>query len=320
MPAIDLAILQFGKETTWGVAVAATAKLMGVTEAALQPVDKVAAIADLGTLAPSRRSVQVGQHGEGTFSLALSYEDALYPLHGLFGAVDPTGAGPYTWAYAAPVDAAPTMQPFTVEYGATGASYRLAGALIPKATLTIAVGDVWRLTKAALLGKAISPVTLAALADRTVELVRAADTKLYLDEWAGNIGTTEVQAALIKAELALDTGRHLKYFNAFHPLAYGEARWAKSPLKLTLEFGATAKALVDSLLTPLLVQRQIRLKATSGTKSLQVDYAGTLTSGYELFKDRDGNMIVELNFEGEYNSNLGNWLEVTVVNSVSALP
>jgi len=320
MPATSLRVVQLGKETTWGTAVAATAKLMGVKDASLSPVAEKAAIPDLGSLAPSMREVQTAVSAKGHIELEASYQDILYLLHGVFGAVTPTGtAAPYTWTYSAPLTSAPTPQIYTMEYGEANSSYKGIGMFATNLAVKIEAKKTWS-AACDLLGKSVNTVTLASLSDRTVEVIRAADTHLYMDTWSGTMGSTEITATLISAALDVDTKRHLKDFvsGAVTPSTYGEDRW-DGKLVLVLEFNSSAKAIVDALLAPALIQRQIRLKATSGTSYAQVDFCGTLDKGLELFGDRDGNMTVELTFTGTYNSTFANWLKIIVANDVATL-
>jgi hypothetical protein len=102
-----------------------------------------------------------------------------------------------------------------------------------------------------------------------------------------------------------------------NPTAHGEAQW-EGTLQTVLEFDSTAKAYVDALLSGK-VEKQIEIEATRGDNVATIQFAGTLIGGVPLFGDRDGNMTVELNWEGTFNSTLGNWLKMSVINGVSAL-
>lgn len=320
MPASASRKIQLGQETAWGTAVAATVVLAGVEDASITPELQNVRISDIGTLAPSMRDVQASEAASGKISAIATYEHLLYFLHGLFGPVSPTGtASPYSWAYAAPLTAAPTPQCYSLEYGAGSTAYVMAGAIMDKVKIKIEAGKLWEVS-ADLLGKSVRTVTLATLNNSTVEAIRAADTALTIDTWAGTVGTTTVAGTLVSADVEIDPKRHLKSYvtGQLQPYGYGDDRWDGS-IKMVLEYNAVAKAYVDALLAPALVQRQIQLKATSGTKTATIQFAGTLTKGVELFKDRAGNMTVELDWTGTYNSTLANWLKVTVANASGSL-
>ena len=79
---------------------------------------------------------------------------------------------------------------------------------------------------------------------------------------------------------------------------------------------------MDGLLAGL-VQRRIRLTGTgvpAANRIAVIDFAGTLVDGAELFSDRDGNMTVSLTWNGTYNAQLANWLELKVTNNLATLP
>ncbi len=319
MPSRVLRKVQLGKEVTWGTAVVATAKLAGLSDCTLQVADTVEAIEDVGTVSPTIQVANVEQHGEGSIEVAGTYEDILYFLHGLFGVVTPSGSGPYTWTYNGPHDSLAAPQAFTIEYGTTNASYKMAGGVITTCTISGEAGGFWKI-ESDWIGKSIAAATLASLTDRTVEVVRMADTKLYVDIWSGTPGTTELPATLVSFELEINPNRSVGVFaGEAVPGRYTEDRW-EGTLTLKLEFTSAVKAYIDALIGPALVQKIIEIEATSGTKSIKLDFAGTLIDGAELFDDNEGNMAVELKFQGTYNTTFANWVKAVVANSVATLP
>lgn len=322
MPATNLKRVQFGKEIAWGTPVAATALLMGVTESELKAVDEIYHVKEQGSMGPSPLVAEIKIGGEGSIGYDLTYEDICFMLDGMHGACSPSGANPYTWAYAAPLASAPTPRPFTLEYGAPSANYKCEGALIHKLTIKGEVdkGGVWG-AKLSVLGQAVTTVTMASLSARVCELIRMVDTVLYIDTWVGTMGATAVASSLVSFTLDVDAKHHLKRFAGALPAAdYGTDQW-EGKLSLTVEYNATVKAIVDAMLAPALTQRQIQIKATSSAKSATIQFAGTLAGGAKLFEDRDGNMLVTLVFEGTYCSGaFANWLKWSIVNAVASLP
>lgn len=317
----DLIKWQVGQETAWGTTAAATAKVMGTTDISLDIVDVVHQSEDLnGTLYPSDLVALCSQHGEGTISMDLSYDDILYPLDGLFAeetASSGNGA-PYTWTYIAPTTAILASNNYTFELGGTGAEYECVGATFTGATISGEAGGVWT-GEFPFFSKAVDDATMTVLADRTVELIRMADTVLTIDSWGGTMGATPVTGELISFTLSFDTGRHLKFFNgSLAPSTYGETKWSGN-LELVMEYSTVTKAIVDAMSAAALAQRLIRLKATSSADSAQIDFAGTLMDGVTLFEDRDGNLTATLNFTGTYSDTGTEWLEFTVVNSIASL-
>ena len=315
----DLIKLQIGQEATWGAGAVATAKLMGVTDISLDIVDTVHQSEALnGTLYPSDLVALAEQHGEGSFSMDLSYDDILYPLDGLFEEETPTGGPAYVWTYIAPTTAVLSSNNYCFEIGGTGAEYECLGATPTGMTISGEAGGVWT-AEVPFFSKAVDDASMTGLSDRTVELIRMSDTVLAIDAWGGTIGTTTVSNELIAFTLSFDTGRHLKQFNAsLAPSSYGETKWTGT-LDLTMEYSTTTKAIVDAMSGATLQQRLIRLTATSGADIVQIDFAGTLANGVSLFSDRDGNLTADLSFTGTYSDTGTEWLEFTVTNSIDAL-
>lgn len=321
MAVTNLKRVQLGYEGTWGTGVAATALLMGVTESSLEIVDEVYQAEEQGHLAPSILTAEVVHAAAATIGYDLSYEDICFMLDGLFGDCTPTGSDPYTWAYTAPLSAVVVPREYTVEYGMASGEYEMNGAIFNDCTISGDVdGDgVWK-ASCNLIGQDVVAAAMTSLSRRTVELIRMADTKVYIDAIGGTMGATEVATALISFELSVDPKYHLKTFGgALVAASFGYDRW-EGQLTVVAEFTAAVKAFVDALLGPAQVEKQIRIQALSGTKQAEIDFAGYLVDGVELFEDRDGNVTVSLTFEGEYNATLANWLKFEIINAVSALP
>ena len=326
MPASVLRLVQLFSEpaSTWGSAARATVQLIGVNDANLQIVDEVHQGEPQGWLAPAISSAQVSQHGEGSITQDCSYQDICYWLDGAFGKATASAAAgtQYVRNYSAPLNAISSPQTYTMEFGTTDASYRLNGALPATLTISGEAGGVWELS-CDLIGQKIETVTMstAPSSTRAVQLVRMADTSFKVGAWANSTHTT-VDATLISFDLTASPGRHLKQFaGSLYPGSHGETRW-EGQLETVLEFNSSAKAYVDGLLSGL-VQRRIRLTGTgtpAANRIAQIDFAGTLVDGAELWSDRDGNMTVSLTWNGTYNANLANWLKVKVTNELDEMP
>jgi len=296
---------------------------MGVTDRSFEVADENYQSEESGHLAPSSLVAQVRQSVAGSVSFDATYEDLLYLLEGAFGNVSPSGADPYTWAYSAPYGTAPSPQPFTFEYGdpVSGDEYKVSGGIFDHFALSGDVdGDgVWQ-AQADILGKAKSTVSMAALSARAVELIRMADTALYMDAWSGTIGSTQVSQSLKSFNLDVSPNYHLKWFDGdVSPGNYGHRKWGGT-LTVVAEFTASVKAIIDALLSsggP--QQRLIRLKATSSSHSAQIDFYGSLLNGFTLFEDLDGNLGASLEWTGTYHLTDGAWLGITMINGVASL-
>jgi len=318
MPASDLKLVQIGQETGWGTTAVATARLMGVTDVSLTIVDQVHQSERMGVLYPDSMVAEVSQHGEGSLTMELSYDDILYPLDGLFEEETPTGGPVYVWTYVPPTTTALSSNDYTFEIGTSGAEYECVGATFTGMTINGEAQGVWT-AELPWFSKAVDDAAMTALTDRTVELIRMADTVLTIDAWGGTIGTTAIANELISFSLNIETGRHLKFFNgSLAPADYGETKWTGT-LDLSMEYGAVTKAIVDALSAPGLVQRCIQLEATSGADIVTIDFYGTLMGGVDLWGDRDGNMTADLSFTGTWHVTDTDWLKIVVTNSLGTL-
>ena len=157
------------------------------------------------------------------------------------------------------------------------------------------------------------------LTERAIELIRMADTELYVDTWAtGTIGSTQFDDLLVAFDLNVSANRHLKQFaGEIQPQDWGDGIW-RGTLTITLEYKGAAKTLVDDMSAADGVeQRKIRIVATSAPKSATIDFYGTLINGADLFGDREGNVTVDLVFQGTYHDTDTEWLSIDVVNNVA---
>ena len=314
---------------TWGASTKApTVKLQGLTDASLSIAQTVDTPELVGTLAPGTVAAQSEYHGEGTVEQRASYQDICYWFDSIFGPATASAAANtcYTYNYIAPITASTTPQHYTVNFGTSDACYEMDGAIANNLTIGIEAGQIWTVA-VELLGHSVSTAAIATVADHDVDLIKASDTTVYMDSWTSQtIGNTELAATLISADLTVNPGRHLKTFvGSIRPESYGENRW-EGQLVTVLEFNSSAKSIVDTLVGPNLVQRQIRLKASTGTgtttRLAQLDFAGTLVDAVELFGDRDGNMTVSLTWNGTVNTlwSTDSWFKAKVTNELDELP
>jgi putative Mn2+ efflux pump MntP len=172
-------------------------------------------------------------------------------------------------------------------------------------------------------GTATPSITGAAvpIADRTVENVLfAGETALWVDVAAATPGTTSVPSALVSFQLDID--------NSLQGFFTGEQKYPtdftqdkfKVELTVKLKWNAQTKALYDSQF--ITGNRTVwRIKSTSGAKSVQIDFAGVLTSDPANYNPEFGAIAQELKFSGVYDTGaLANYLKVIAVNGVASLP
>lgn len=310
--------LQIGKEVTWGTAVAATAIVARVTDASLtyEHEDTVPEI--LGSLGPGIDALRVSESASLSITQLGTYEQLCYWLDGLFGTATPSGtADPYTYSYTGSTTTAPTPSFWTVEYGLPSNVYEMEGALLSSLGISIDGYNPWEVT-AELMGQTITSSSYTgALSETSVNVIQGL-TNVYIDAFAGTIGSTAVTGSVKSAEIQFETGRHLKYFTA-SPIAstWGEGRFGFS-VDFTAEFDATWKAYFDAMITSP-VSKIVRLKTTSSTRQAQMDFYGLLTIN-DLWGDADGNAVVDATLTARYDATNSKWFAAEFKHALSALP
>ena len=328
MPASMLRKVQLAAQSAWGTANStATVQLTGVTDVSLDIVPDVYQPQFMGTLAPAITAGLMGQHGEASITQVASYQDLPYYLGGVFGtSAASAGANTtYVYKYKAQTDRITTAPYYTVQIGTPDAEYALRTGMFTNLTISGEANGMWEVS-ADLLGAAVTTMAMTTGLDvRDVDLIRMADTNIYMTPWTRTtISATALPATLISFELTANPQRHLKTFaGSGNPAAYGDSTW-ESQLTTVMEFNSTAKAYVDEMVSPdTLVQRQIRLKATTGSgttaREATIDFAGTIAENVTLWDDRDGNMTVSLVWNGTYNTANSRFLAARVKNELSSL-
>jgi hypothetical protein len=333
MSQVDLLQVQIGKESTWGTAVNTTAKLRGIKTVSLDAGTEIEPIRTRrGSLIRATTAMVKRVSGKATVEHnPLDYEDLPYWLDMLFSQATPSGTGPYTRNYAAPDTSAPAgntaSRSSTLVYGDADGAYHLAGATGQKIVIKGDSNGPWS-ANIDLIGKEVQNGVLQALDERTVTPIMGADTTVAIDAWAGTMGNTAVNTSLLSFELTVDTKRTLKWYmgSGISPAGYRQPAW-EGKLKLVLEFNATTKPYLESILDVTAtapVQFQVRISATVGTntalKLAQIDFAGTVVNQPKIFTETDGVSTVEIELEEAKHPTFANWLKIQSKNGVSELP
>jgi hypothetical protein len=236
------------------------------------------------------------------------------------------GTGPYVYTYNGALTAVtsnPRIQ--TLYFGdSTDGVYKLTGATATKLHYSIKNADRLMFDVDGIGKQIASGASFAPLSDRTVTPIMAGDMTVYIDAWGGTIGTTAVPATVYSLDLTITAKRDLRYYlGAYTPGRVREFDVFDFDLKLTLEFlSGVTDAYLNSILalsSGSVFQKQVRLKATSGTNIFQIDLAGTNEKAPDMWTYDNNVQTVELTLKGTYNATLANWLKASVTNSISTL-
>ena len=311
-------VLQRAKQSAFGSAnTTATARLQNVSSFALTPDLQTRAITQMrGSLAPTFTTALDQYASNATF------EDLNYWLDSLFTAATPTGTGPFTRAYAAPLTAEAAPSFMTLQWGQTNEVWQMQDASV--ATLTMSgssnTGDQ---VGGSLIGGKVIEGALQTLSDRTgLTRMTGCMAALAIDAWAGTMGNTAVASSAFSWELTINSNRQYRtYLGGCTPQAWNDQQWS-GQLRLSLELNSTTDDYLIAMLADAntILERQIEISYTNGSDDkLEIQFAGHTMSAPQLFQDRNGVMTYDLVFDGVYNSTFGNWLKINTISGINAL-
>ncbi len=335
--------IQLGKEATNGTAVVATARMRwngGMLDDQREIVfpDEL-----VGLLSGTDRAfIQSINAGLDVAETPLNPEQLPYLLAmGLGGPVtgagDGTGSSGFRYVTTIPTTAAPTNTSYTVEGGDDYEVERMPYAKCVKLTLKGTQKGVCQMS-ATLIGQQVSrfgtSFTNVSLVD--VNDLVFGGARLYLDAVGGTIGTTLVTNQFLGFEVTYETMWIPKFTGegGTSPIwSFAVYVGHKITGKLTLEHDAAVdgntglKSLFRSN-TPRLMRIDVLGKAytTPGTGTLFTGRAGVRQdlpiriTKIPPLDDLEGNDIVTVEFDSNYNATFGSAGSVTVCNEVSALP
>jgi len=318
VPALDQ--VQLGQEGTWGSSATATGKLGLISDCTIEPEVDVETLKDIrGSLAPGYVAVLNSHKGAATVSGTVSYDDLPYWLDSLFVISAPGAATTYTRAYVGQLLTAPSRRKYTLYKGSAGKVQKLLGGVVNEFNLKIESNKAWTFTSK-LIGKSVADGSLAALADRTQTPVHANVTTMYVDAVGGTMGATAIGSIWFSAELSIKNGVGLvPTVGSLLSAAYVDGM-AEATLKMKVDVDATTAGYLTSILGTSLLQKQIRIKATTGSSQIaQFDFAGTFSAAPKINSDQDGVSTFELEMDSIYNSTLTNWMLASVTNSIATM-
>lgn len=318
-------VLQRAKQSAFGSAnTTATARLQNVSSFALTPDLQTRAITQMrGSLAPTFTTALDQYASNATFEVSdETFEDLNYWLDSLFSAATPTGTGPYTRAYAAPLTAEATPSFMTLQWGQTDEVWQMQDASVATLTLSGSSNSGVQVGGSLLGGKVIAG-TLTLLSDRSnLTRMTGCMAALAIDTWSGTMGNTTVATSAFSWELTVNSNRQYRtYLGGCTPQAWNDQQWS-GQLRLSLELNSTTDDYLIAMLADAntILERQIEISYTNGSDDkLEIQFAGHTMSAPQLFQDRNGVMTYDLVFDGVYNSTFGNWLKINTISGINAL-
>ena len=203
-------VVQMGRESTAGTAVAATTIWRGPFGAPEDTRIRKIKEEDVGTLVAAELAYDTRLGATLAMpSTELTFEQVTHLLEAGIMTATPSGAGPYTRAYSLPLSTARTIKTYTLEAGnvlAPADNMEIPYGFVSEMELSGKVDEAWMMS-ATWLGQQWSASTLtSALSVPAVEPALFGKTRFYVNDSGGTIGTTQISAMLLEATVKIETG------------------------------------------------------------------------------------------------------------------
>ncbi len=322
-----LVAIQIGKEITPFTAAVATARL---AELDGPPKIKVNGSSEIladqaGAFNPGSVAIFNGQLCTLTLTGKLTYQDLPYHLDSLFGIATPSGANPYVYTYGAYRTTMATLRRNTFEVGDAitgGPNYKYVGGVLNKFSIETKPREPVKYTAEYLTGQTTA-VTLATLSNRTQTPIHNAHlaSGMFMDAWAGTIGSTALAATAQEFKIEFDAGRELAFMAGDLTPTDHDENIIKVKMSGVFKFNATSKALVDDLIALAIAQRLLRLKFGNTVNNIaQFDLPLLMSPTFDEWDSRNATVMVGLEGEAMYHTTVADYCKVAVTNQVATLP
>lgn len=252
-----------------------------------------------GSTMPAKYSFVKRKWSEGYFEGPLDYNRAMLWFDGMFG-VDATS--PHT--YSSDEDAAVTPKGLACAYGQTGLIYEIEGIFPKSLMISGASGEAWKF-KYDWYGEEVSDGgSFEALDTDVPELVHGYETSLWVDEDLDATAGSTARADIGFRFEANITAGHKPIWHLGDQVwdSTVQGKWGGT-FKLVMEADATNLDSLGDILDAADTGKgfTIRVSATDGTNTMQLDFAGVCVDPPTLITDLDGVVTIELNLVAQWN-------------------
>lgn len=321
-------LLQMGVETTPGTAVPATSQIVGEWDVR-EDIGRDYEEHPRGVRGDVHAGGDDVRHGTSIkLKENLTYEDITRVLAA--GLDDPahSGAGPYVHTFAPVLNGPPTLKAFTSEWvdsdGTTKHIEREAAySVCTKWKISLAPGELAHIESEWFARKAGASTVTAGLSPAAGRAKIDSDLfGIWINDSGAAIGSTAITGTLRTCELEVEGGYGPDYtLDARASLDFVQLRAGRltGKIKLTIELNATAATEYTKWRgsSGKGLPRFIRLKATDGTKIVQLDMCIDYTSAPEFTDDDMDGRLLTLTGKLEYDATWGKILEAVITNSVA---
>lgn len=321
--------VQLGKESTPGTSVPATTIWRGPygspEDARIRKIKEE----DVGYLVPAELSYDTRLGAKLAMpSCELTFEQLPHILEAGIMTATP-GAGPgYARAYSFPTIASRTIKTYTLEAGnalVAADQMEVPYSWVDEFELAGKVDEAWMMAATWQGQRWVTAAMTGSLSIPSVEVALFGNTRLYVDNSGGTIGTTQVSGKLLAATIKAKTG--IAWVPAgggnLYPIAikYGkpEITWT---LKYELEqdggasFVATERSKWDTKAGRLF---RLHTPGSGATKDLKLDFFG-IYDKFGSYENDDQNVSVTVEGHCGYSATDALFFTATVVSALATLP
>ena len=321
-------LCQIGKETTKGTAVAATAVMRGPFAMAIPNGDPEVLDEAVGSRIIGERNAPAPLTDVSLAmpEMALSYEQFPYLLEASVKPVTPSGSNPYTYEYE-PSDTSPDARTYTLRLG--NKLVATDQQIVPfswveewKATYK-SDQATWRMSATWRGQRMYAGAFTNSVALPSVVEALTGNTRLYIDNSGGTIGTTEAPGVLLEFSLTYRSG--IRWVPIGGSNRYPAAlKFGKPSVDFTIRYELEEDTGVSRVATERSAAdagtlRLIRVKCPgTGSRDLIFDMAAKYRKpgGYD---EQDENVNVAFDGYATYSSADALFFKTTVINLLSSL-
>lgn len=321
-------VVQLGRETTPGTAVAATTIWRGPFGAPEDTRIRKIKEEDVGTLVAAELSYDTRLGATLAMpSTELTFEQVAHLLEAGIATVTPSGTGTYTRVYALPLSTARTIRTYTLEAGnvlVPADQMEIPYAFVSEMEFSGKVDEAWMMSATWLGQRWVTAPMTGALSVPAVEPALFGRTRFYVDNSGGAIGTTLVSGMLLEATIKIETGIQFVPIGDgnLYPIAHKYVR-PRGTFTLAYELeqtGAASFVATERSRFQSNAGRLIRLDVpgSSAARNFRIDFYA-IYDKFGAYENSDGNISVKVEGHFGYSSTDSLFATFTVINNIASM-
>ena len=320
--------VQMGRESTAGTAVAATTIWRGPFGAPEDTRIRKIKEEDIGLLVSEELNYDTRLGATLAMPAAeLTFEQVTHLLEASIKTATPSGAGPYTRAYDMAVTSARTIRTYTLEAGnalVAADQMEIPYSFVSEWELSGKVDEAWMMAATWIGQRWVTAAMTGSLSVPAVEPALFGNTRFYVDDSGGTIGTTQVTGKLLECTLKLATGIQ------FVPVGDGNLyptvhKYVRPELTFTMAYeleqvSSASFVAAERAKWQNRAGRLIRLDVpgSSAARNFRFDMFA-IYDKFGAYENSDGNISVKVEGHAGYSGTDALFFTATVINSIASM-